>query len=157
PTLPKLRRRALFLYAQDSDGDASLAWAARGLGKLRQEIVNAERAAVEKAHKKLTDLREDHRKLTLVWAKASELPQPVLKAEIDRLEAEIGIWQPRTLPVSERLQAVYDAENELRQEREQLLAEWPTLEARAKGEAFRRLFGSVTLRWDRVFKKASTK
>jgi hypothetical protein len=64
---------------------------------------------------------------------------------------------PRTLAVSERLQAVYAAEAELREERERLLAEWPEMEGRARGEAFRQVFGSVTLHWDRKFHPASAK
>jgi hypothetical protein len=41
-------------------------------------------------------------------------------------------------------------------ERRQLLAEWPTLESRERGEAFRRLFKTVKLHWDRQFIPART-
>lgn len=56
-----------------------------------------------------------------------------------------------TVPFRQRLQAIADAERERTAERERLLAEWPTLEAREKGEALRRLFSTVTLFWDKKF------
>jgi hypothetical protein len=49
---------------------------------------------------------------------------------------------------------LYAAEAERQAEREKLLAEWPTLEGREKGEALRRLFDTVTLFWDKQFHPA---
>ena len=57
-------------------------------------------------------------------------------------------WEPRTSPVAERLEALYNAEAERQAEREQIVAEWPNLENR---EALRRLFKKVTLHWSRTF------
>jgi hypothetical protein len=95
-------------------------------------------------------LEAEHAVYTKSWAKASDLQQGVLKAEIERLEREINLWKPRTVPLSERLSTLYAAEAELREEREKLLAEWPALEAREKGEAMRRLFKKVTLFWEKT-------
>jgi len=75
----------------------------------------------------------------------------VLKEEIDRLEAEIQKWKPRTVPLTQRLDTLFEAEESRQAERDKLLAEWPGLEYREKGEALRRLFSSVTLFWDKVF------
>jgi hypothetical protein len=59
--------------------------------------------------------------------------------------------------LSDRLAKLEAAEVERRAEYQQISNEWPTLEAREKGEAMRRLFTTVTLFWDRKFRPASAK
>lgn len=81
----------------------------------------------------------------------------VLKQECDKLEVQINELKARTVPLSERLNEIYRAEAERQIERQQLLAEWPAMETRERGEALRRLFKTVTLFWDATFHPASTK
>jgi hypothetical protein len=127
------------------------------LEKFKEALADAERWAVEEAGRKLAELRQEHRTLTLTWAKATEAMQGVLKAEIERLEADIREWEPRTVPLSEKIGELHAAEEARKAEREKLLAEWPALEGREKGEALRRLFDTVTLFWDKQFHPASKK
>ncbi len=155
PVLPRLRRRALNFYCGEEPGDGS--WVAEGLANLREAILSAEALGVEQAGEKLADLTQQHKSLTLAWVKATELQQGVLKEEIDRLEVELREWKPRTVPLSKRLEALYAAEAEREAERQKLMAEWPTLQDREKGEALRRLFKTVTLFWERTFHPASEK
>jgi hypothetical protein len=127
------------------------------VGELKKAVVEAERQAAEHARARLAELEEEHGAYTLAWAKASELQQTVLKKEIDRLEAEIGLWKPRTVSISQRLESVSAARLKVRAERGKLLAEWPMLECREKGEALRRLFKKVTLFWEKRFHPALKK
>jgi len=121
------------------------------LTELKNAICEAERGAVATAKTRITDLDEEHRSLTLAWAKASERQQNVLKEELDRIESELQEWEPRGIPISEHLRQIHVAEDERQAERRKLLDEWPTLESREKGEALRRLFNTVALYWDREF------
>jgi hypothetical protein len=77
--------------------------------------------------------------------------------EIKRLEAERDRWQRRAVPLEERFLAIMAAEAERQGERQRLLDEWPSLEAREKGESFRRLFKTVTLYWRKVYHPASAR
>jgi hypothetical protein len=119
------------------------------LAAFKQELLEAEGAAVAEARQTLAKLRQDHKAMTLAWAKASDLQQEVLQQEVERLEGQIREWEPRTSPLSKRLKELHDAEMERNAERQKLLAEWPALESREKGEAMRRLFNTVTLFWDK--------
>jgi hypothetical protein len=127
------------------------------MGELRVAVLEAESQAVGEARRKVAELREEHRTYTRNWAKATDEMQGVLKQEIERLEGEIREWEPRTVPLSRRLEGLYAAEAERQADRERLLADWPALEHRAKGEAMRRLFNRVTLFWDKEFRPASSK
>jgi hypothetical protein len=157
--IQKLRAIALRACCGDYDGkpDDYRLFGRVYLAEVRQAVLEAEEAAVSGARRKLSELREEHRRYTLAWAKASDDMQAVLKQEIERLEEEIRDWEPRTVPLTQRFNAIYAAEVERQAERERLLAEWPKLENREKGEAFRRLFKTVTLFWDREFHPASAK
>jgi hypothetical protein len=126
------------------------------LAQFKQALQEAEEVAVAVAQKTVAKLRQDHKALTLAWAKASELQQGVLREEVQRLEGEIHEWEPRTVPLGERVKALLDAEAERNAERQKLLAEWPALESREKGEALRRLFQTITLFWRRTFHPAMT-
>src|SRR5262249_55143803 len=101
------------------------------LAELRRGVKEAEETAVEEARKQLAELEGEHAAYTKAWVKAtSDLQQNVLKTEMDRLEAEISAWKPRTVPLSERVKVLFAAEAEREAERQKLLAEWPTLENR---------------------------
>jgi hypothetical protein len=115
------------------------------LARFKREMEAAERWAVEEAERKLAGLRQEHRTLTLSWAKATDAMQAVLKAEIERLEADIRHWEPRTVPLSRRIEELRAAEEERMAERRKLLDEWPALEGCEKGEALRLLFKTVAL------------
>jgi len=154
-TVQRLRKLALGFYCDKTTG--SFANLPLALREFRKALKAAERQAVERAKARLTELREEHRNLTLTWARATENMQDVLKREIVALEGQMAEWEPRTLPISERLEKLYQAEAERQEERQRLLAEWPKLENREKGEALRRLFDTVELRWDREFHPAREK
>jgi hypothetical protein len=129
---------------------------ARGKGKdERPDPYDVEAWDVQRAKRKLASLTEDHTALTLKWAKATDGMQAVLLDEIKRLEAERDHWQRRAVPLEERFEEIRAAEADRQDERQRLLAEWPALEGREKGEAFRRLFKAVKLFWERRYHPAS--
>jgi hypothetical protein len=121
------------------------------LAAFKAALKEAEDAAVAEARKKLAELREEHKTLTKNWAKATDAMQAVLKEELEKIEAEMTALSSQTVPLRERFKALYAAEKEREVERKKLLAEWPTLEAREKGEALRRLFKTVTLFWEKTW------
>ncbi len=155
--LRKLEKRAMFFYrwgklTADQFADLPVA-----LADFKAAVQEVEEIEVERARQKVAELTEEHKTYTKAWAKASDLQQGVLKEEIDRLEQEILAWKPRTMSLTLRLNILTAAEAERQAERQKLLAEWPALECREKGEALRRLFSKVTLFWDRQFCPASKK
>lgn len=120
--------------------------------EFKKTVDEVEATAVEQAKQRLDTLNEEHKTLTISWAKATETMQKALKEEIERLEKEIAIWNPRTQPISQRLKALYDEDYARVLERRRLKKEWPSLESREKGGAIRRLFQKVTLFWNREFR-----
>lgn len=152
--LEKLARR-FYLGAEMSEQwfeDERLA-----MREFREAIKEAERIAVDEAKQQVADFKREHASYTRNWGKATVDMQTVLKQEIDRLESEIHEWESRTVPLTERVRTLMAAEVERHEERERLQAEWPTLENLAKGEALRRLFNRVTLRWTRTYRPARNK
>jgi chromosome segregation ATPase len=127
------------------------------LAAFKQAIQEAEAAAVRKAQTKLDELTQEHRDYTKAWARANDLQQGVLKEEMERLEKEMAEWRERAIPLAERLEALHNRLEERAAERKKLLAEWPTLEGREKGEALRRLFKTVTLFWERTYHPTSAR
>jgi hypothetical protein len=167
PEIKKLRMLAWEWYWKEADDNKEW-WANKPddykplglpltLADLHRAVSEAEAAVVEEANKEIAELRQEHAALTRAWARATDLQQAVLKEDIEKLEAAIREWEPRTVPLSQRFEALYAAEAELEAERQKLLAEWPTLESREKGEALRRLFKMVTLFWERTFHPAAEK
>jgi hypothetical protein len=161
PSVKKLNRLAAALYWGDLDGepdDRRPGGLPGTLADLRAAVKDLEAAAVDHASERVAELEEEHAEYTRAWVKAtSEMQQAVLKKDMERLEAEAAAWRLRTVPLSQRLEELYAAEAERQAERDRLLAEWPTLEAREKGEVLRRLFRTVTLFWDRKFVPAKGK
>src|SRR5262249_7126551 len=140
PVLPKMRKWAMEYYFAESNaqadwGDRPMKRVSAELGTLRDAIKQAEDTAVETARQKLAMLEGEHAAMTRAWVKASESMQRVLKADIDKIEADMTTWKPRTMPLSERLGGLYAAESKRSAEREKLLAEFPGLEQREKGTA----------------------
>lgn len=123
--------------------------------KFKKALVMAETEAVKRAKLELAALEEDHRSYTLAQAKATSLQGGVLQEEIESIETKIQRLIPRTIPTSERLSKYYAEMKERKAENKRLMAEWPKLEAREKGEALRRHFSTVTLFWDRQFHPAA--
>jgi hypothetical protein len=119
--------------------------------EFRDTLRRIEGVAVVRASEKLAELTDEHRTLTLAWARASDMQQAVLKGELDRLEELIRSCKSSTVPISERLASLSNAETGRQEERLNLQAEFPQLESREKGEALRRLFKSVTLFWERTY------
>ena len=154
-TLQRLRKAAVEFHTEDDLSSVSFARLPITLAKFTKVIKTVEADAIEGAKKKIVTLDADHRAYTLAQAKSTDLQRGVLQKEVEAIEAQLQEWKPRTVPISERLNLLYSAEAEREAERQQLLAEWPKLEAREKGEALRRLFSTVTLFWDRTFQPAS--
>jgi hypothetical protein len=134
-------------YAGKDVGSYSLAEFKKGLPTLRDAVRRVEEVEVREAKAKLAELQAEHKTLTLAWARAPEVRQAVLQAELDRLEAELRDWQPRTVPLSERIATLTAAEAGRAVERERLLNEWPALECRERGEALKKVFKAVALHW----------
>jgi hypothetical protein len=149
--LQRLRKLALDVYCGDEINGRDSGRLPLALREFNKGLRQAEQAAVTQAERKLTELRQEHKALTLNWVRATDEMQVVLKREIEGREAEIREWEPRTVGITERLSKLYEAEEERQAERERLAAEWPKLESREKGEALRRLFHTVKLYWDRTF------
>ena len=161
PLIQRLRRLAMNFYLGDLDGEADEGRKLRGLpvslADLKKAVQEAETLGVGEAQRRIAELRAEHASYTRQWVKATDEMQAVLKRDIERLEEEVRSWEPRTVPLSRRIETLFRAENERREEREKLLAEWPALENREKGEALRRMFKTVTLRWERKFHPARAK
>jgi DNA invertase Pin-like site-specific DNA recombinase len=162
PQILKLRKLAFSQYAGDLDDEPDhyrpFAVLPIDLAAVRAAVHEAEAAVVKQAREKLTALEAEHAAYTRAWVRAtSELQQKVLKADMDRLEAEIATVKPRTVPLSQRVAELQAAEAVRQAEREKLLAEWPALENREKGEAPRRLFRTVTLYWKKRWQPAAGK
>lgn len=126
-----------------------------GLKISTEEFAAAVRAvesvSVADAEKELTVLVDEHRRLTLSWAKTSDLQQDAMKGEIDRLEDAIRRTKARTIRLSVRVEQAMKAERRRQEERRHIEEELPKLEGRHRGEAFRRIFKVVTLSWKRSF------
>jgi hypothetical protein len=161
PVIKRFNRMAMNLRLGELEGETDTYRPLRDLpmtlAELRGAVEEAETAAAQEARRKVAALEADHKALTLAWARATDLQQPILRGEAERLEGEILVWRDRTTPLSVRIGALMAADAERQAEREKLLAEWPGLENREKGEALRRLFRTVTLFWDRVWHPASAK
>lgn len=120
-------------------------------------IDHVEKSEAKRAKARLDELKAEHNCMTLAWAKASAEQQQALKAECDRLEAEMGQCREHQTPLRDRLAKLFGDDDARQVERGQLQAEWPTLEGRERGEALRKLFHQVTLFWSREWIPASTK
>ena len=121
------------------------------LSELKAAIKEAEAAEVETAKAQIAELEIGLKSYTLNWAKADETMQAILRDEIDRIKAQMNDWEQRTTPLAKRLAMLSDEDEQRQEDRTKLLKEWPSLDAREKGEALRRLFKTVTLFWDREF------
>lgn len=154
-TLQRLRKAAVAFYTEDDASSVSFARLPVTLAKFKKIIKTIEDDAIEAAKKKIASLEEDHRAYTLNQAKLTDLQRDVLQKEVEAIESQLQEWKPRTVHISERMNLLCLAQAEREVERQQLLAEWPKLEAREKGEALRQLFSTVTLFWDRTFHAAS--
>lgn len=124
------------------------------LEKFTKAIRTVESVAVAKAEGQLVTLEEESRRYTINWVKATEMQQSIMREEMDRLEMEIQDAKRRAVRLSERVERLVKEESRLIRERRQLIAEYPTMAARERGEAFRRIFKTVTLFWKRIFHPA---
>ncbi len=121
------------------------------VAEFRNRVIEAENLVVSKAKCRIAEFQQEHRAITLNWAKATDDMQVVLKQEIKRLEDAIRDLEPHTLPLSERFQRLYSMDLARDAERKRLREEWRSIGNREKGETLRRIFRSVTLYWDRTF------
>jgi hypothetical protein len=147
----KARKSAADYYWHDLDELSARRIKLKDVKALRTAIQKAEDATVQRAQKMLAKLQAEFKTLTVAWAKATDMQQGVLKDELGTLESQIREWQQRATPLSKRFDALYAAESEREIERKQLIKDWPSFDAREKGEAMRRLFKTVTLYWDTQF------
>ncbi len=146
PEIRKMKRAAYDFYCDGPSEQVN-----KKLANLQKLITAAEQRSVRIAKEKVRQLTDELTATTLSWAKASEFQQTILKPEMDRMEAEIGVWKPRTVPLADRLESLHRTVAARVEEREELIRELPNLTARERGEAFRRVFDRVTLFWDRQF------
>lgn len=124
------------------------------VAKFYKLIKDFEAEEVAEASRRMAELDADHEKLTLSWARANLEMQTTLRKEIDKIEAERQELEPRTMPLSKRIVRLEQTQDEMYEQRQRLLAELPHLEAHERGEAFRRLFKTVTLFWSSEFRAA---
>jgi hypothetical protein len=157
PAFRRLRELARYHYQRIETTERSFAGLCLDLTTFKQAIQEAEAMAVAEAQAKLEELAEEHRSYTKMWAKATDRQQGVLKEEIQALEAQMEEWEERAVPLAERLDTLRRRIKERAAERSKLLAEWPTLEGRERGEALRRLFKTVTLFWERAYHPSPAK
>lgn len=131
----------------------------KDLVDLSAAIKAAEAKGIEQARKKVAKLTEDHHKYTkrIVEDDITERQRQVCKAEAAALELQIEQWTDRTVSVSDRLTALYKQEETARAQRKKLMADYPELERREKGETLRRLFNPIKLFWTRTFHAPSPK
>jgi chromosome segregation ATPase len=152
PALGKLRRRALEFYFGDDDGEGTLSLLeeSTGLKSLKTALAAAEKRAMDAAAAKLEKLEREHAAYTKRWVvQPTEQMQAVMRRQIEELEGQIEHWTAMKEPVSKRLGRLDTEGKKLVDEQERLLRELPSLDAREKGEALRRVIESVTLFWDR--------
>jgi hypothetical protein len=161
PEVKKLRKLSFYFYTGDLDGDPAKRRPFGGLpinvGEVRQAVREAEAVVVAEARRKVAQLTAEHKTLTLQWAKASASMQEVLKEEIERIDERRREWEAKAVPLSERMNGLAAAEAERQAERERLEEELPKMENREKGEAFKRLFDTVTLWWKKKWHPAPAK
>jgi DNA invertase Pin-like site-specific DNA recombinase/predicted RNA-binding Zn-ribbon protein involved in translation (DUF1610 family) len=161
PAVQKVRKLGMYFYCGDLDGEPNGHRPFKALpvdvGAVRRAVREAEEGAAAEAREKVAELTAEHKRLTRNWARATDEMQVVLKEEIERVETERREWEARTVPLSQRVEALCAAEAEREVERQKLLAEYPGLEGREKGEALKRLFKSVTLFWEGTWHPASAK
>lgn len=150
--LARLRVLALRCYLGDGVERAPRASLPVVITDLKTAITEAESAAVGGAKQRVKELRERFTQVTLASATApSEQQRAVFRNEANRLEMEIAKWAPRAVPLSERFKSLHVAEQRREAERQRLLADWPAMEGREKGEALRRVVERVELFWTRTF------
>lgn len=155
PTIGRVRNLAFRHLCEEAIEENDFNGLPLTLAKFRRDVIAAEESTVREASSKLAELTAKHARYTLAWAEASDRSRAVLKEMADNIELEIQEWQPRTVPLTARLNMACTALAAQREERDQLLADWPVIEAREKGESLRRMFKTVTLYWDRTFVAAS--
>jgi hypothetical protein len=125
------------------------------LGDLRQAVKEAEAEATAAARARVAELTAEQDRL--IAQLGEDLPERVKTGIRNRLkeqDRELTEWEERTVPLSDRVARLEAAEDKRQTEREKLLAEWPTLEGREKGEMLRRLFKRVELFWSRTWHPA---
>lgn len=127
------------------------------LGELKKAVQDAEAKRVASARERLAKIMEEHKSITLAWARATTSMQDHLKGEIDRLEQDAKELKAATVPLSERLRSMFQEEQAREAERRKLLNEWPGMDCRERGESMRRLFKTVTLFWEKTWQGASSK
>lgn len=149
----KLRKLAARHYWDE--GTPNLSRLPLDLDQFRKAIQDAEETVAAAAQEKVDQLRAEHKRVTKAWARASDLQQNILKEDIAEMEAEIERLRQQAIPLSQRLDILYQAEAARTAERDKLLAEWPAMQDREKGEALRRLFKEVKLFWSRTFRPSA--
>jgi hypothetical protein len=157
PAFRHLRELARHHYTRIETTERDFKGLCLDLAAFKQAVQEAEAAAVEEAEAKLDELAGEHRDYTKAWARANDFQQGVLKEEMERLEEEMAEWRERAVPLADRLADLRRRIEERGAERKKLLAEWPALEGRERGEALRRLFKTVTLFWEKTYHPPSPK
>ena len=153
--LDQLEKSAFDFYWEKEPGKAAFRGTPVTVARFKAAVDAVEKAAVAGAKKKLASLNHEHASITKSFTRATEKMQETLKTDAMKLESEIRVWEARSVPLSQRLQDLLGEATKIQSERETILEEWPKLKLRQKGEALRRVFKTVTLRWDSTFHPAT--
>lgn len=127
--------------------------------RLRDTLELIERESVAHAKKKVAELTAELAGYTRLQATANERPAQlrIIEEQCKKLDAEIREWEGRTKPITERLTEAYDRWNDIGLKIYDLEKELPLLDDQERGEALRRVFKTVILRWDAKFIPRSDK
>jgi hypothetical protein len=154
-----LTELAVKFYEAHSLNESDFASCRITLDEFWEAVLKVEGKTTTEAKKESLQVEQEHKQITLAWAKATEGMQAVLREELERLEGRREELRPKTILLTERIGKLQRAEQDRKIEIGELLTAYPKMEAREKGEAFRRLFKTVTLFWDKTFhaRKPGTK
>ncbi len=120
------------------------------LKDIETKSVSAAKSRIEKLTKKLANV-------TKSWALADEDDKPILREQKNDLKLKIESWASKTKTLVEKYQELSDYYEPARQELNKLFKEIPHQEKRAKGEAYKKVFNSVELFWEKRFHPAEKK
>ena len=123
--------------------------------EIREAVREAEAEAVANVKREYQILEEKHAKKTSEWGNiANQRRKAVLEKELDEMEAELDTLSEQTKTITERLAEFKDAQRELRQSVDSLLAEYEGIDSRLKGCELESIFNSVRLYWDERWHEA---
>lgn len=143
-TLKRLKADAEEFYTYPRSGMAD---------SLRKKLEQVERESVLHAKQKVESFMKELASYTHLIASAENRPaqKKIIDQKCNELEAQIQEWEARKQPITARLTEAYDRWNDIGLKIYDLGNELPLLDQQARGEALRRVFKTVKLKWDAEF------